>query len=130
MLLLLSLVLAANGLAWKGELRRGVVPIGEVLEKAEIGDFVVVEGEVRRTGKAHGGRILVFLADETGEVALVVPNHLRRSLAGGEATGGSGPGGARPQLGRRVRVAGLWDQAKLSGAQQGIRVQKVDRLEE
>ena len=130
MLLLLVFVLAAPGLAWKGELRRGVVSIAEALQKAEIGDFVVVEGEVLRTGKAHGGRIVVFLSDDTGEVALVVPNHLRRSFAGGGPTGGSGPGGARPQLGRRVRVAGLWDQAKISGPQQGIRVQKVDRLED
>jgi hypothetical protein len=129
-MLLMVLVLATPVLAWKGELRRGVVSIAEAHEKAEIGDVVVVEGEVRRTGKAHGGRITVFIADETGEVVLVVPNHLRRSFAGGGPTGGSGPGGARPQLGLRVRVAGLWDQAKLGGTLQGIRVQEVDVLEE
>ena len=129
-LLLLVFVLAAPGLAWKGELRRGVVPIAEALENAEIGDFVVVEGEVARIGKAHGGRLVVFLSDDTGEVPLVVPNHLQRSFAPGGSTGATGPAGVRPQLGRRVRVGGLWDEAKLSGTQQGIRVQKVDLLEE
>jgi hypothetical protein len=127
---LMAFALAAPAAAWKGELEGGVRPISEVVEKAERFDHVIVEGEVTRVTTGHGNRVVVFFEDATGEIPLAVPNHLLRHFAGGSATGGSGPGGVSPQVGRRARVMGQWDHASLDDGTWGIRVQKVEPLDD
>ena len=125
-----ALALSGPALAWKGGIAQGIQPIDEVLERAESGDFVSVQGEVRHVRTGNGGVIVVTLEDDTGEVYLVVPNHLRRAFGGGKATGGSGPGGIRPQVGRKVMVMGKWGHAPMSSTKWGIRVQKAERIED
>jgi hypothetical protein len=125
-----SLALAVPAAAWKGELADGVTPITEVLEKAEKGDWVIVEGEITRVTTGSGNRLIVFFADATGQIPLAVPNHLLRHFAGGGPKGGSGPGGVTPEVGQRARVGGKWDHAHLDDDTWGIRVQRVEPLED
>ena len=105
-------------------------PHAEVIERAERGDYVVVQGEVSRLTTGHGNRLIVIFEDGTGEVPLAVPNHLMRRFAGGTAKGGSGPSGIRPKIGKEARVAGQWDHAFLDDKTWGIRVQSVQPLED
>jgi hypothetical protein len=127
---LLGVALAAPVLAWKGDPLAGVKSIAEVQEKAERGDFVTVEGEVVKVTKGNGSTMIVVLEDATGSVYLAIPGHLRRHFAGGSSTGGSGPTGAKPEIGRVAQVTGLWDKETLNGDEWGIRVQKVHPIDE
>lgn len=77
--LLLTLVLVPS-LAWKRERVPGVPRISEVLENAEQGDYVTVEGEVISVELGQGSLRLATLDDETREVVVAVPEYLRRSL--------------------------------------------------
>lgn len=127
---LLALAFAVPVSAWKGEMAGGVKPISEVQAKAELGDHVVVEGEVVEVRMGSGNVIIVMLEDDTGVVPLRVPNHLQRHFAGGGPKGGSGPDGASPQVGRRARVGGQWNHAYMDDDTWGIRVQKVEPLQD
>jgi hypothetical protein len=124
------LALAAPAVAWKGDLLAGVKSIAEVQEKAERGDYVVVQGEVVKVSTGSGSTMIVTLEDDSGTVLLAVPSHLRRHFAGGGPKGGSGPTGARPKVGRKAQVAGLWDNGTLKDDIWGIRVQKVHPIED
>lgn len=115
---LLTLALVP-GLAWKGESASGVRPISEVLEKAEQGDYVTVEGEVISVEAGQGSLRLATLDDGTGEVLVAVPEHLRRSI---EREPGEDP------VGVRVRVSGKWDHGYLAQDRFGIRAQQIERL--
>ena len=126
----LTVALAAPAGAWEGELAGLVKPIAEVKQKAEPGDFVVVEGRVADVQSGSGSLVIVIFEDDTGSVPMAVPNHLQRHFAGGGPTGGSGPSGVDPQIGRRARVGGLWDHAYLDDDTWGIRVQNVEPIED
>ena len=125
-----AVLMAAPVNAWKGEMAGGVKPIAEVLEKAERGDYVIVQGEVERVTKGEGNRLIVYFSDDTGSIPMAVPNHLMRHFKGGGAKGGSGPSGVKPQVGGRARVGGKWDHALMDDSTWGIRVQKVEPLED
>ena len=126
----LTFALAAPASAWEGELAGLVRPIAEVQEKAEPGDFVVVEGEVADVTTGNGSLVVVIFKDASGSVPLVVPNHLQRHLAGGGPTGGSGPDGIDPKVGARARVGGRWDHKHMDDGIWGIRAQRVERIED
>jgi hypothetical protein len=127
---LFAVALAIPTLAWKGDQLSGVKSIDEVQQKAEHGDHVVVQGEVVKVTTGNGSTMIVVLEDDTGTVYLSVPGHLRREFAGGSATGGSGPTGAKPRIGGIAQVAGSWDKEPLNGNKWGIRVRQVNRIEE
>jgi hypothetical protein len=126
----LTLMLAAVASAWEEELARLVRPIAEVQEKAEPGDFVVVEGEVADVTTGNGSLVIVIFRDASGSVPLAVPNSLLRHLAGGGPAGGSGPDGVDPKVGARARVGGRWDHKHMDDRTWGIRVQRVERIED
>jgi len=125
---LLALVMPSA--AWEGELARAVRPIAEVVAKAESNDFVVVEGRVTDVRSGDGSLVIVIFEDDTGSVPLAVPNHLLRHFAGGGPSGGAGPTGVDPQIGRRARVAGKWDHKAMDNDTWGIRVQRAESLED
>ena len=125
----LVITLAAVANAWEGELAGGVQPIAAVVEKAEKNDFVVVEGRVADVQIGDGSIVIVRFEDNTGDMYLVIPNHLQRHFAGGTPAGGAGPSGAEPQIGTRARVAGKWNQ-KPMGEGWGLHVQRVERIED
>jgi hypothetical protein len=127
---LFSVVLAVPALAWKGELLGGVKSIAEIQEKAEKGDYVVVQGEIVEIMTGNGSTMVVVLEDATGTVYLAVPGHLLREFAGGSPAGGSGPTGVTPEIGRMAQVGGLWDRETLNGDKWGIRVQKAHPIAE
>jgi hypothetical protein len=126
----LTVALVAPAGAWEGALAGFVKPIAEVQQKAEPGDFVVVEGRVADVQSGSGSLVIVIFEDDTGSLPMAVPNHLQRHFAGGGPTGGSGPSGVDPQIGRRARVGGLWDHAYLDDDTWGIRVQNVEPIED
>jgi len=128
--LALAFALAAAATAWEGELAGVVRPIAEVLEKAESNDFVVVEGRVADVRTGDGSLVIVIFEDDSGSLPLVVPNHLQRHFAGGGPAGGAGPSGAEPRIGRRARVAGKWRHKHMDDDTWGIRVQRVETLED
>ncbi len=125
----LTVALATAATAWEGELTGGTHPIAEVVEKAEKNDFVVVEGRVTDVFEGDGSIVIVRFEDDTGDLYLVIPNHLQRHFAGGTPAGGAGPSGAEPQIGTHARVAGKWNQ-KPMGEGWGIHVQRVERIED
>jgi hypothetical protein len=108
-------------LGWKGEGGHSVRTIAEVLEKAEQGDRVTVEGEVTDFRDGHGSLRLATLDDGTGEVIVAVPEHLRRSI---EREPGESARGVR------FRVSGTWDHGYLDQDRYGIRADSVERLPE
>jgi len=126
----LTVALVAPVGAWEGELAGLVQTIAETQEKAESGDFVVVEGRVADVQSGSGSLVIVIFEDDTGSLPLAVPNHLQRHFAGGGPKGGSGPSGVDPQIGRRARVGGLWDHAYMDDDTWGIRVQRVEQIED
>jgi hypothetical protein len=123
-----ALFLAAAAVAWEGALAGAVLPISEVLEKAESNDFVVVEGRVADVRSGNGSLVIVIFEDDSGSLPLVVPNHLQRHFAGGGPAGGSGPSGAEPKIGKRARVGGKWHHKPMDDGTWGIRVQDVQPL--
>jgi hypothetical protein len=125
----MTVVLATPLSAWEGELSGYVRTIAEVREKAQSGDFVVIEGRVTDVREGDGSILIVTFEDDTGSLPLVVPNHLQRQLAGGTPQGGVGPSGADPQIGARARVGGQWNHKPMDDDTWGIRVQRVERIE-
>jgi DNA/RNA endonuclease YhcR with UshA esterase domain len=113
------LVLAAPAAAWKGAPATGTSTIEEVTANAEKGDIVLVEGVITDLGTASGTTRLVTLDDGTGTVLVRVPENMLRRLNGGND----------PQLGRRVRVSGRWDQAYLDRDVWGIQALDAERVE-
>ncbi len=126
---LLVAAFAATAFAWEGEMASLVQPIAVVQEKAEPGDFVVVEGKVADVGTGSGSMTIVIFKDSSGSLPLAVPNHLLRELAGATAQGGAGPGGIDPKIGKSARVGGKWDHKQMDDETWGIRVQRVEPLD-
>jgi hypothetical protein len=125
---LLVAAFAATAFAWEGEMAGLVQPIAVVQEKAESGDFVVVEGEVADVRTGDGSETIVIFKDSSGTLPLAVPNNLLRKLAGAKADGGAGPGGVSLKIGVSARVGGKWDQKNMDNDTWGIRVQRVEKL--
>ena len=126
---LLVAAFAATAFAWKGEMAGLVQPIAVVQEKAESGDYVVVEGTVADVQTGSGSTTIVIFKDSSGTLPLAVPNHLLRKLAGATAQGGAGPGGITPKIGKSARVGGKWDHKQMDTDTWGIRVQRVEPLD-
>jgi hypothetical protein len=126
---LMVAALATNAFAWEGEMAGLVQPIAVVQEKAESGDFVVVEGEVAEVRTGSGSTVIVIFKDSSGTLPLAVPNHLLRDLAGATAQGGAGPGGIVPTIGKSARVGGKWNHKHMDNDTWGIRVQRVEPIE-
>jgi hypothetical protein len=126
---LLVAAFAATALAWEGEMADFVQPIAAVKEKAESGDFVVVEGTVADDRTGDGSITIVIFQDSSGQLPLAVPNHLLRELAGGKPAGGAGPDGISPKIGKSARVGGKWDHKNMDNDTWGIRVQRVEPLD-
>ena len=107
-------LIALPAIAWKGESSMGVRPISEVNEKAEVGDYVSVEGHLVHIDAEHGSMAIGTLEDETGRVVIAVPNYVRTPLA---------DEGAHRSV---VRVTGKWDTGPFEGDTEGVRVQKAE----
>lgn len=115
---LAGLLLAApSGLAWKGA-PATVHSIEEVQEKAESGDYVVVEGRVTNVALGSGSRYIATLEDDSGSIPVRIPEHLRRHFGEGKT----------PGTGDRFRVSGKWTHAYMDDTTWGIHAQKVERL--
>lgn len=119
MTLVLLVAVLAPALGWKGELSASVIPIGEVLEKAESGDLVNVEGTVLETFPASGSYVVAVLEDKTGQVQVAVHESLRRKLE---------PEPGESAIGQRFRVSGKWDHGYLNRDSWGIRAQQIERV--
>jgi len=117
--LALLVALLVPALAWKGGGSAGVLPIAEVLEKAESGDVVSVEGWVANSTTGSGSLLIATFQDETGQVLVAVPDSLIRKLDArqGEAAGG-----------KRYRVTGRWDHEHMNTDTWGIHAQQIERL--
>ena len=126
---LLVAAFAATAFAWKGEMAGLVQPIAVVQEKAESGDFVVVEGTVADVRTGGGSTTIVIFKDSSGTLPLAVPNSLLRKLAGTTAQGGAGPSGVSPKIGKSARVGGKWGHSPMDDDTWGIRVQRVEPLD-
>ena len=118
--LVLAVVLPVAGWAWKGSLGTPT-PIAEVHERAESGDYVIVEGVVVDVGSGMGSLRLATIEDDTGRVIIALPEHLRREI---ETEPGKSP------LYQRVRVAGKWDHAYMDDGTWGIRASAIERVED
>ena len=126
---LLVAAFAATAFAWEGEMAGLAQPIAVVQEKAESGDFVVVEGEVADVRTGSGSTAIVIFKDSSGTLPLAVPNSLLRKLAGTTAQGGAGPSGISPKIGKSARVGGKWDHKQMDTDTWGIHVQRVEPLD-
>jgi len=118
--LALLAALLVPALAWKGARSGSVLPIAVVLEKAESGDLISVEGWVADSTTGSGSLMVVTLQDETGQVLVAVPDSLIRKLDArhGEAAGG-----------QRYRVTGRWDHQHMNTDTWGIHAQQIERLQ-
>ncbi len=126
---LLVAAFAATAFAWEGEMASLVQPIAVVQEKAESGDYVVVEGKVADVRTGGGSTTIVIFKDSSGTLPLAVPNHLLRELAGATAQGDAGPSGISPKIGKSARVGGKWDHGQMDNDTWGIRVQRVEPID-
>jgi hypothetical protein len=118
--LVLAVGLPATGWAWKGSLGTPT-PIQEAHERAESGDYVIVEGVIVNLRSGGGSYRLATLEDDTGQVIVAVPEYLRRTI---EKTPGDSA------LYKRVRAAGKWDHKSLDKGVWGIRATAVELVEE
>ena len=118
--LALAIGLPAAGWAWKGDIGTPI-PIAEVHEKAESGDYVVVEGVVVDVRSGQGSLRLATIEDDTGRVIIALPNHLLRDVK-------TTPG--RTPLYQRVRVAGNWDHKYMDDGTWGIRASAIEQVED
>jgi hypothetical protein len=125
---LLVAAFAATAFAWEGQMAGLAQPIAVVQEKAESGDFVVVEGTVADVKTGGGSTTIVIFKDGSGTLPLSVPNNLLRKLAGTTPQGGAGPSGISPKIGKRARVGGKWTNNQMDDGAWGIRVQRVEPL--
>jgi len=126
---LLVAAFAATAFAWEGEMAGLAQPIAVVQEKAESGDYVVVEGKVADVRTGDGSTTIVIFEDSSGTLPLSVPDYLLRKLAGATAQGGASPGGVSPTIGRSARIGGRWDHKHMDSDTWGIRVQRVEPLD-
>ena len=117
--LALLVALLVPSLAWKGASAGGVLPISEVLAKAESGDVVTVEGRVVDSTTGSGSLLIATFQDETGSVKVAVPDSQMRMLdvRMGEATGG-----------QRYRVTGRWGHQHMDAETWGIYAQQIERV--
>ena len=117
--LALLVAVLVPALAWKGGSSGGVMPIAQVLEKAESGDVVTVEGKVVDSTTGSGSLRIAIFQDETGQVAVAVPDSQIRKLDArqGEAAGG-----------QRYRVTGRWGHKQMDTGTWGIYAQQIERL--
>src|SRR5262245_20747890 len=117
--LALLVALLAPSLAWKGAGATGVLPISEVLAKAESGDVVTIEGQVVDSTTGSGSLLVATFQDESGSVLVAVPDSQIRMLAGklGEAAGG-----------QRYRVTGRWGHHHMDQGTSGIYAQQIERV--
>jgi hypothetical protein len=117
--LALLVAVLVPALAWKDGSRGGVMPIAQVLEKAESGDVVTVEGKVVDSTTGSGSLRIAIFQDETGRVAVAVPDSQIRKLDArqGEAAGG-----------QRYRVTGRWGHKQMDTGTWGIYAQQIERL--
>jgi hypothetical protein len=117
--LALLIALLVPVLAWKGGSAAGVLPIAQVLEKAESGDVVSIEGKVANSTTGSGSLLIAIFQDESGQVAVAVPDSLMRKLdvRMGEAAGG-----------QRYRVTGRWGHKHMDEGTWGIYAQEIERL--
>jgi hypothetical protein len=126
---LLVATFAATAFAWEGAMAGLAQPIAVVQEKAESGDFVVVEGKVVDVRTGDGSMAIVIFKDSSGTLPLAVPNSLLRKLAGTTAQGGAGPSGISPKIGKSARVGGEWDRKHMDDDTWGIHVQRIEPLD-
>jgi len=101
----------AVAVAWQAP-PAGVVPITEARERADIGDYLVLEGVVVERNTDG----LFEIRDDTGSMLIVIPEFITRD----EGT---------PEKTERIRVAGKYDHAKLDRSVQGLRVMTLWRGE-
>ena len=90
-------------------------------ERAESGDYVIVEGVIVDVRSGMGSLRLATIEDDTGSVIIALPQHLRREI---ETTPGRSP------FHERVRVAGKWDNAYMDKGTWGIRATAIQRAED
>ena len=126
---LLVAAFAATAFAWEGQMAGLTQPIAVVQEKAESGDFVVVEGTVADVRTGGGSTTIVIFKDSSGTLPLAVSNSLLRKLTGATAEGGTGPGDANLKIGKSARVGGTWDQSHMDDDTWGIHVQRIEPLD-
>jgi hypothetical protein len=126
---LLVATFAATAFAWEGAMAGLSQPIAVVQDKAESGDFVVVEGTVTDVRTGDGSMAIVIFKDSSGTLPLAVSNSLLRKLAGATAKGGAGPGDVSPKIGKSARVGGTWDQSHMNDDTWGIHVQRIESLD-
>ena len=105
--------------AWavKGAMARRVVPIAKVLEVAEEGDRFTMEGQVTEVFTGQGQNQVYKIADDTGEIFVMIPNFLQREHGA-------------PEQWERIRVSGQYAHALGSRDVWGIRVSELERLGE
>ena len=111
------LMAVPTAMSWKGAPAK-VHTIAEVQEKAESGDYVVVEGRVVDVSQGSGSRYIAILEDGSGTLPVRIPEHLRRHFGEGRT----------PGTGGRFRVGGQWTHAYMDQTTWGIHAQKVERL--
>jgi hypothetical protein len=117
--LALLVALLVPVLAWKGENGGSVRPIAEVLELAESGDIVTIEGRVANSTTGSGSMLVAIFEDASGQVPVAVSDSLMRQLdvRTGEAAGG-----------QRYRVTGRWANKQMDQETWGIKAQQIERL--
>lgn len=99
----------------KGAMARRVMPIAKVLELAEEGDRFTVEGQVVEIFTGQGQNQVYQIADDTGEIHVMIPNFLHREQG-------------TLERGERLRVSGQYAHALGTRNVWGIRVFELERL--
>ncbi len=99
----------------KGAMARRVVPIAKVLEVAEESDRFTVEGQVTEISTGQGQNQVYKIADDTGEIYVMIPNFLQRDHGA-------------PEQWERIRVSGQYAHALGTRDVWGIRVSDLERL--
>ena len=101
----LMLIVAVPASAWKGHIQKGVASIADVQEKAEVGDYFAIQGVVVK----KAGKRLFTVRDDTGEMAVLIPENLTRKFG-------------MPRVGEQVVLSGKYDREKLDKNLHGMRV--------
>ena len=108
-----------GALAYKGELAAQVVPISKAVEIADSGDRVTVEGQVIGKTSKQGNLTIFEIEDDTGSVLVAVTERQMRELR---------EPGMSPR-GEWVRVSGKWTHGYMKTEREGIRAQRVERID-
>jgi uncharacterized protein YdeI (BOF family) len=106
---LLLCVIPVSASAWNAP-PAGVITIAEARERAETGDYMVIEGIVI----AKKSDTYFEIEDATGRMVIVIPDYLIRSEGA-------------PAESELVRVAGKYDHKKLDKSVEGLRVMTLWR---